>query len=40
MTAPDSNYELKKKSQLGIEFPFICLRNLKFVEHKKSKFFV
>jgi len=40
MTARDSNYELKKKPQLGIECPFICLNNLKFVEHRKSKFFI
>jgi hypothetical protein len=29
---------LKKKSRLFIEFPFICLNILKFVERMKAKF--
>jgi hypothetical protein len=32
MPTPDRNCELKKKSQLFIQFPFICFNNLKYVE--------
>jgi len=32
MAATKRNCELKKKKQLFIEFPFILLNNLKFVE--------
>jgi hypothetical protein len=39
MTANKTNYEFKKKPQLLIEFCFIWLNNLKFVESRKSPFF-
>jgi hypothetical protein len=36
MFVTDINYKLKKITL--IEFPFLCLNNLKFVERKKNHF--
>jgi hypothetical protein len=40
MAAPNRNYELQKKVQLFVEFPFILFSNLKFIKLRKSKFFI
>jgi hypothetical protein len=40
VAGPNRSYILKKKSQQFIEFPFIWLNNTKFVECRKSKFFI
>jgi hypothetical protein len=39
MAASNRNYELKKSQSLT-EFPFTWLNNLKFVERRKSNFFL
>jgi hypothetical protein len=38
MDTPDRNYKLKK-SHFFIEFPYICLSNLKFIEGRNSNVF-
>ena len=37
MVNPDKNYKLKK---VFVEFHFILINNLKFVEHRKSIYFI
>jgi len=41
MAAPENNYGIyKKNTHLFTELPFICIINLKFVEHREKNFFL